>query len=125
LPILVHGELLEPTVPQVLNLNRASSDVERLIGASQPDRQGRCVEATVVTDPSGMPRVRLSRLGWGLGVGWYAQQSLELDLREAQELARLLTQAPKHDPAAPNASRAPASLASFRERRARERSGGR
>jgi hypothetical protein len=63
------------------------------LGSSSPARTEGSVEATLVVGPGHRPRVRLSQLGWGVGVGWYAQRSIEVDLAHAQQISELLDRA--------------------------------
>lgn len=74
---------------------RQARTVEFHLGSSPAARTDGGFEATLVMTPGGKPRVRLTQLAWGVGVGWYAQQTLELDLSEAQQIAALLDRAPK------------------------------
>jgi hypothetical protein len=91
---------------------------ERTIGSSPIGSDDGCLEATLVARPGEQPRVRLSRLSWGDGLGWFAQHSLDLDLDEVRELARLLDRVPaslETVAAAP----VPISLPAYRARKAR------
>jgi hypothetical protein len=73
--------------------------------------------------------VRLTQLAWGEGVGWFAQQTLELDLNEAHQIAALLDRAPRSAEQVPNVEQAagapmagqdqPIDLATARARRPR------
>jgi hypothetical protein len=82
-------------VPLPSQWDRSQRAVEHRLGcASRPDSE-RPLEATVTTEPGEPPSVRISRLGFGAGVGWYAQQSMDLTLDEAQQLVRLLSAAPQ------------------------------
>jgi hypothetical protein len=69
--------------------------VEYHLGSSPPGRPDGGFEATLVMQPGEPPRVRLTQLAWGVGVGWYAQRTLDLDLDEAHQIAALLNRAPK------------------------------
>ncbi len=75
------------------------------------------MEVTVIVTPGEPPRVRLTQLAFGPGVGWYAQHSVDLALSEAHGLAALLEKAPRATAAA-EASAAPVTLQEYRERRA-------
>jgi hypothetical protein len=66
------------------------------LGSSPVARSEGSVEATLVVAPGQPPRVRLSQLAWGVGVGWYAQRSIEVDLGNAQQITELLDRARSH-----------------------------
>jgi hypothetical protein len=70
---------------------------------------------TVVVTPGEQPRVRLTQLAFGVGVGWYAQHSVDLELSEAHNLAALLARAPRATEAV-DAPPAPIALAEYRKR---------
>jgi hypothetical protein len=93
--------------------------VEHRLGrVSGPDTE-RPLQATMLVESGEEPQVRISRLGYGGGVGWYAQQSLDITLDEAKALVGLLTNAsppPEVEVATPTAS-VPVSLAAYRARR--------
>src|SRR5688572_24369062 len=99
------------------SLRQRPAAVELPIGSSPLGSDDGCLEATVVVEPGERPYVRLTQLGWGAGVGWYAQHSLDLSLDEAHELARLLDKAPR-SPASEAAPTAPVMLAEYRDRKA-------
>jgi hypothetical protein len=86
------------------------SAVELPIGSSPLGSDDGCLEATIVVEPGERPHVRLTQLAWGVGVGWYAQHSLDLSLDEAHELARLLGCVPR-SPESEAVPAAPAVLA--------------
>ena len=90
---------------------RQARTVEFHLGSSPAARTDGGFEATLVMTPGGEPRVRLTQLAWGVGVGWYAQQTLELDLSEAQQIAALLERAPKRADEIPEVVQAVADLA--------------
>lgn len=97
--------------------DRSQRTTEHRLGcASRPDSE-RPLEATVTTEHGEPPRVRISRLGFGVGVGWYAQQSMDLTLEEAQQLVKLLSGAPQPGSAVRPATQTPVSLDAFRARR--------
>jgi hypothetical protein len=91
----------------------------RPLGSAPVGGDDGCLEATLVVRPGEQPHVRLAQLAWGVGVGWYAQQSLDLKLDEVQELARMLTDVATRVEAEPEGP-APVSLAEFRARRAQK-----
>jgi hypothetical protein len=45
-----------------------------------------CLEVVVRADSQGKRKIELRRLLWGEGVGWYCQQTLRLNLNEAEDL---------------------------------------
>ena len=97
--------------------DRSQRAIEHRLGcASRPDSE-RPLEATITTEPGEPPSVRISRLGFGVGVGWYAQQSMDLTLDEAQQLVRLLSAAPQPPAPVQTEARTPISLDAFRARR--------
>ena len=110
---------------------RQAQTIEFHLGSSPAVPTDGGFEATLVMTPGGLPRVRLTQLGWGVGVGWYAQQTLELDLNEAHQLAALLDRAPRTTEQLPDVEpavggptppeRAPIDLAMVRARRPRQR----
>ena len=79
------------TVPRTRTQHQQAVEVQ--LGASAPAPAEHRVEASLVLRPGEEPRVRLSQLARGHGVGWYTQRTLELDLAEAQQVAALLGQA--------------------------------
>jgi hypothetical protein len=74
---------------------RKARTVEFPLGSTPAGPADGEFEATLVMTPGGEPRVRLTQLAWGAGVGWYAQQTLDLDLDEAHRIAALLARAPR------------------------------
>ena len=50
------------------------------------------IEVTVNSEGQGERTVALRRLTWGEGVGWYCQQTLCLDAKEAEQLLQALRQ---------------------------------
>lgn len=107
---------------------RQARTVEFHLGSSPAGRADGGFEATLVMTPGGEPRVRLTQMAWGEGVGWYAQQTLDLDLNEAHQIAALLDRAPRSTKPVTNAvqrpedglpprQREPIDLASVRARR--------
>jgi hypothetical protein len=54
--------------------------------------QGSCLEVALGSDSQGKHTVELRRLSWGEGVGWYSQQTLRLDAKEAEDLLQALRQ---------------------------------
>jgi hypothetical protein len=77
--------------------HRTKPAFEAHLGTTFSGRTDGDVEATLIVRPDGTPRVRLTRLAWGAGVGWYAQHSLELGVEEAHQIAALLGRTP-HSP---------------------------
>lgn len=53
-----------------------------IVGANKTSR----LEVTLGPNAQGGRTVELRRLSWGDGVGWYCQQTLRLDPREAENL---------------------------------------
>lgn len=88
---------------------------QRLGRASRPESE-RPLEASLVYEPGQDARVRISRLGYGTGLGLYVQQSIDLSLGEARDLARLLTGLPLEIPS-PVVAVGPISLEAYRRRR--------
>jgi hypothetical protein len=54
--------------------------------------QSSCLEVALGSDSQGEHTVELRRLSWGEGVGWYSQQTLRLDAKEAENLLQALRQ---------------------------------
>jgi hypothetical protein len=54
-----------------------------IIGANKTSR----LEVALGQDAQGGRMIELRRLSWGDGVGWYCQQTLRLDPREAENLS--------------------------------------
>jgi hypothetical protein len=54
--------------------------------------QSSCLEVSLGSDSQGGHTVELRRLSWGEGVGWYSQQTLRLDAKEAENLLQALRQ---------------------------------
>ena len=102
---------------------RKARTVEFHLGSSPTGRADGGFEATLVQTPGVEPRVRLSQMAWGEGVGWYAQQTFDLDLDEAHQIAALLDRAPRSSKRPTSAgqrtadAREPIDLASVRTRR--------
>jgi hypothetical protein len=106
---------------------RKAPSTEFQLGSTSFGRTDGDFEATLVVTPGGEPRVRLTQLAWGAGVGWYAQHTLELGVEEAHQIAALLTRAPKGQQSAldgllaassaPEPERPPIDLAEVRARR--------
>lgn len=44
------------------------------------------LEIALSADSEGRQKIELRRFSWGEGVGWYRQQTLQLDVTEAEEL---------------------------------------
>ena len=80
---------------------RKARTVQFPLGSTPAGHADGGFEATLVMTPGGEPRVRLTQMAWGEGVGWYAQQTLDLDLDEAHQIAALLSRAPKGQQSAP------------------------
>ena len=93
------------------------SAVELPIGSSPLGSDDGCLEATIVVEPGERSHVRLTQLAWGVGVGWYAQHSIDLSLDEAHELARLLGRVPRSSKTEATPA-APVVLAEYRDRKA-------
>ena len=74
---------------------RKARSVQFPLGSTPAGHADGGFEATLVMTPGGEPRVRLTQMAWGEGVGWYAQQTLDLDLDEAHQIAALLDRAPR------------------------------
>jgi hypothetical protein len=113
-----------------LNPRRQGKKVERQLGATRPGRANWGFEATLVTTQGEAPRVRLKQLGWGIGVGWYAERSVELELDQAKQIAALLNQAARTESAATEGQEGPLDSTpnerqpiDFAAARARRRSG--
>jgi hypothetical protein len=104
-------------VPLPSQWDRSKRAIEYRLGCASRPNSERPLEATVTTENGEEPRVRISRLGFGAGVGWYAQQSMELTLEEAQQLVRLLSGAPQLAAPVPTETPALVSLDAFRARR--------
>jgi hypothetical protein len=112
---------------------RSESPAEFHLGSTSFGRADGDFEATLIVTPGGEPRVRLTQLAWGAGVGWYAQRTLELGVEEAHQIAALLNRAPHGTaPGADDAStpgdlsapeRSPIDLAEARVRRTASRTG--
>ena len=102
--------------------------VEFQLGSTSCGRADGDFEATLIVTPGAEPRVRLTQLAWGAGVGWYAQHTIELGVEEAHQIAALLTRAPKGRPSGTDGllgsesglapERSPIDLAEVRARRA-------
>lgn len=60
-----------------------------------PDR---LLEIASGVDTLGRPYLELRRLGWGNGVGWYRQQTLQLDPQETSALKRALRELRQQKP---------------------------
>ena len=54
--------------------------------------QSSCLEVALGSDSQGGHTVELRRLSWGEGIGWYSQQTLRLDAKEAENLLQALRQ---------------------------------
>jgi hypothetical protein len=93
------------------------SAMELPIGSSPLGSDDGCLEATIVVEPGERSHVRLTQLAWGVGVGWYAQHSLDLTVDEAHELARLLGRVPQGPETAATPT-VPVVLAEYRDRKA-------
>lgn len=53
----------------------------------QPERR---IDVSLIDDPTCGPSVVLRELSYGVGIGWYAQRSLQLDAQEADALLKAL-----------------------------------
>lgn len=111
-----------------INSRRTQPSATFHLGSTSLGRDDGDFEATLIVTPGAEPRVRLTQLAWGAGVGWYAQHTLDLGVEEAHQIAALLSRAPKGKPAAldrvgesvstPATERPPIDLAEVRARRA-------
>ena len=110
---------------------RTVPSAEFHLGSTSFDHHEGDFEATLVVTPGAETRVRLTKLAWGAGVGWFAQQTLEVGLEEARQIAALLNRAPQGmQPAlgdlptpadVPATERAPTNLAEARAHRVKGR----
>jgi hypothetical protein len=103
------------------------------LGSTSLGREDGDFEASLIVTPGAAPRVRLTQLAWGAGVGWFPQRTLELSVEEAHQIASLLSQAPKgrqsaldrvaESSGAPATEHSPIDLAEARARRATSTTG--
>jgi hypothetical protein len=62
-------------------------DIVTTIASTSPHT---LLEVALCPGGEGGPRMELRRLSWGTGVGWYRQQTLQIDAAEAKGLLQAL-----------------------------------
>jgi hypothetical protein len=96
---------------------RVHRATEQSLGRASRPGSDRPLEAALTTEPGEAPQVRIRRLGYGGGVGWYSQQSMDLSLEEAQQLVKLLGSVPSAVETDVADTTPPISLVEYRARR--------
>jgi hypothetical protein len=59
---------------------------EQILAMTTSTSQDTRLEVVLNQGPDKEPSIELRRLSWGRGVGWYRQQTLQIDVSEAERL---------------------------------------
>jgi hypothetical protein len=72
------------------NLKEETVQHEQILALTTSTSHNTRLEVALNQGPDKEPSIELRRLSWGRGVGWYRQQTLQIDAAEAEQLLMAL-----------------------------------